>query len=111
VSLRSNDRTGLRVLTNPRPSAPQTYLDIDSVKASLDLLERVPESDEHIYRRPTGAILRFIFPQAEGYEVVQETEGDVTRSDFCTFKVLRKPGGTFFQYDYLHTECKPAGES
>jgi hypothetical protein len=52
-----------------------------------------------------------MFPPEEGYDVVQETEGEVTRSDFCTFKVLRKPGGTFYQYDFMHTECKPAGES
>jgi hypothetical protein len=56
-------------------------------------------------------MLRFMFTPEEGFEVLQETEGDVTRSDYCTFKVLRKPGGTLYQYDYLHTECKPVGES
>jgi hypothetical protein len=70
----------------------------------------VPESDEHLYRRPIGAILRFIFTAAEGFDVVQEAEGDVTRSDFCVFKVLCKPGGTLFQYDFLLAECKSVGE-
>jgi hypothetical protein len=66
----------------------------------------VPDSNEHIYRRPIGGILRFIFPGSEGYDVVQETQGDHTRADFCTFKISRRPGGTIYQYDFMLTECK-----
>jgi hypothetical protein len=111
MQLRKNSRTGRLALINPRPPPPRSYLDIDNVKAAIDLLEGVPESDEHVYRRPTGGMLRFMFPESEGYEVVPEARGDVTLSDFCTYKVLRKPGGTLYQYDFLHTEVKPTGES
>jgi hypothetical protein len=109
--IRVNCRTGLATLIDPNPPPPQTYLDNNNVRAAFDLLLKVPESDEHVYRRPTGGVLRFIFTEAEGFDVVQEAEGDVTRSDFCVFKVLRKPGGTFYQYDYLLAECKPSKES
>jgi hypothetical protein len=51
-----------------------------------------------------GGILRFIFPGSEGYDVVQETEGDDTRADFSTFKVSRRPGGIVYQYDFMLTE-------
>lgn len=108
---RNNKRTGRASLLNPKPPPPQTYLDDDNVKAAIDLLEKVPESDEHVYRRPTGAVLRFLFPAADGFDVVQETEQDNTRSDFTVFKVLRRPGGTLYQYDYLLAESKPIGES
>jgi hypothetical protein len=52
-----------------------------------------------------------MFPAAEGYDVAQEAEGDVSRSDWCVFKVSRKPGGTLFQYDFMLAESKPPGES
>ncbi|KAH7357462.1 hypothetical protein BKA66DRAFT_574458 [Pyrenochaeta sp. MPI-SDFR-AT-0127] len=106
-----NSRTGLATLIDPNPPPPQTYLDNNNVKAAFELVSKVPESNEHVWRRPTGAVLRFIFTEAEGFDVVQEAEGDVTRSDYCVFKVLRKPGGTFYQYDYLLAKCKPVNES
>lgn len=56
-----------------------------------------------------GDILRFIFPSSEGYSVVQETESDSTRPDFCTFKISRRPGGTFYQYEFMLTESKKKG--
>jgi len=80
------------------------------MSAALGLLIRVPESHEHVYRRPIGGILRFIFPASEGYDVVQETQGDHTRTDLCTFKVLRKAGVTFDQYEFMITESKKDGE-
>ena len=47
-----------------------TYLAHPSIEAALTLLARVPESPEHVYQRPMGDILRFIFPVSGGYDVV-----------------------------------------
>lgn len=108
---RNNTRTGRAVLENPCPPPPRTYLDIVNVKAALDLLLRFPESQEHVYRRPMGGILRFIFPESEGDDVVGETvDNSSTRADFCTFKVSRRPDGTFYEYEYLLTESQKIGQ-
>jgi hypothetical protein len=111
MQLRKNNRTGRRVLFDPKPPPPRSYLDNNNVKAAIQLIKRVPESDEHIYRRPTGGILRFMFPESEGYEVVPEAKGNNTLSDFCTYNVHRRPAGSLYQYEFLHTEVKPVGES
>jgi hypothetical protein len=74
MKIRRNDRTGHAELRDTKPPPLQTYLYLDSVKAAFDLLVRVPESDEHVYRRPTGAMPRFMFPASEGFEVIQEAE-------------------------------------
>ena len=58
-----------------------------------------------------GGILRFIFPASEGYDIVQEVELVNTRVDFCTFKISRRPGGIFWQYEFMHVECKKPGEA
>jgi hypothetical protein len=59
-----------------------------------------------------GNILRFLFPATEGYDVIQEVEGDAnTRPDFGVFKVSRRPGGTLWQYDFMLTESKKQGEA
>ncbi|KAK5627749.1 hypothetical protein RRF57_003464 [Xylaria bambusicola] len=89
---------------------PNSYLDNDNVKAGLELLTRVPDSKEHLYRRPMGSILRFMFPEREGFDVVQETEGDNSRPDFSTLKVSLRPGGTLYQYDFMLTESKKMGQ-
>ncbi|KAI2604591.1 hypothetical protein GGR54DRAFT_644402 [Hypoxylon sp. NC1633] len=34
-----------------------------------------------------------MFPEREGFDVVQETEGDNSRADFSTFKKLGQPWG------------------
>jgi hypothetical protein len=70
----------------------------------------VPGSDEHIYRRPIGDILRFIFPSGEGYSVVQETRSINTQPDVCVFKVSQRAGGTtLYQYEFMLVECKKLG--
>ncbi|KAL1800296.1 hypothetical protein ACET3X_000638 [Alternaria dauci] len=107
----NNSRTGRAVLINPNPPPPQTYLDDINIKAALDLLVRVPDSGEHIYRRPIGDILRFIFPSSEGYSVVQETVSVNTHPDFCLFKVSQRPGGTLYQYEFMLVESKKPGEA
>ncbi|KAI0508243.1 hypothetical protein F5B22DRAFT_650097 [Xylaria bambusicola] len=106
----NNDRTGRAVLMDPNPPPPQSYLDNDNVKAGLELLTRVPDSKEHLYRRSMGSILRFMFPEREGFDVVQETEGDNSRPDFSTLKVSQRPGGTLYQYDFMLTESKKMGQ-
>lgn len=45
-----------------------------------------------------GGILRFLFPESEGYDVLQE--------DSTTFKVCCRPGGTFYQYKFLLVESQ-----
>jgi hypothetical protein len=107
---RNNSRTGRAVLINPNPPPPRTYLDDINVKAALDLLVRVPESDEHVYRRPIGDILRFFFPPSEGYSLVQETVSINSEPDFRVFKVSQRPGGTLYQYEFMLVECKKPGE-
>ncbi|KAF2024865.1 hypothetical protein EK21DRAFT_117380 [Setomelanomma holmii] len=105
-----NKRTGRAVLINPNPPPPQTYLDDLNVQAGINTLTRVPESDEHLYRRPMMGILRFMFPSNEGYDVVQEAQGDISRSDFAVLKVLQRPGGSPNQYEIMHVESKPQKE-
>ncbi|KAF1840529.1 uncharacterized protein K460DRAFT_421469 [Cucurbitaria berberidis CBS 394.84] len=107
----NNSRTGRAVLINPNPPPPQTYLDDINVKAVLDLLVRVPDSGEHIYRRPIGDILRFIFPSNEGYSIVQETVSVNTEPEFCLFKVCQRSGETLYQYEYMLVESKKLGEA
>jgi hypothetical protein len=80
------------VLIDPDPPPPQIFLDDLNVQAGINALVRVPESDEHMYRRPMMGILRFMFPPRDGYEVIQEVEGDISRSDFAVLKVLQRPG-------------------
>ncbi|KAI3338037.1 hypothetical protein F4824DRAFT_499816 [Ustulina deusta] len=109
-SSKNNDRTGRAVLMDPNPPPPQSYLENDNVKAGLELLTRVPDSKEHLYRRPMGSILRFMFPERERFDVVQETESDNSRPDFSTLKVSQRPGGTLYQYDFMLTESKKMGQ-
>ncbi|KAF2466098.1 uncharacterized protein BDR25DRAFT_345705 [Lindgomyces ingoldianus] len=107
----NNNRTGRAVLINPNPPPPQTYLDDINVKAALNLLIKIPDSSERIYRRPIGDILRFIFPSSEGFSVVWEAVSVNTQPDFYVFKVLQRPGRSLYQYEYMLMECKKAGES
>ena len=48
----------------PVTSPPKSCHDDKKVNVALDLLMRVSESDKHVYRRPTGATLRFMFTAA-----------------------------------------------
>lgn len=73
------------------------------------MLVRVPESGEQLYRRPTGDILRFMFPGKKGFSVVQETLSVNTMPDICIFKVQQTFGGSMFQFEYMLVECKKEG--
>jgi hypothetical protein len=69
-------------------------------------------SDEEDVRRCSCADLFLsISTEAEGLDVVLEAKDDLTRSDFCAFKALQKPRGTFYQHDCLLVESKTAKES
>ncbi|KAF2801022.1 hypothetical protein K505DRAFT_369767 [Melanomma pulvis-pyrius CBS 109.77] len=107
----NNNRTGRAVLIDPNPPPVRTYLDDISIKADLELLVRVPESGEEIFRRPIGDILRFIFPRSEGFSVVQETVAINTHPDACLFKVSQRPGGSLYKWEYMLVECKKQGQS
>lgn len=55
-----------------------------------------------------NAILRWLFPESEGYDVVQEEQRGVT-PDFMVFKICCRPGGSDYSYDFCVIESKPAG--
>ena len=103
---RNNSRTGRAVLFDPNPPPPRTYLDDRAIRAHINVLQSVPESLEHMYRRPMAVILQLLFPLSEGYSVVRETNTETTRPDFTTFKFLRRPGGTLHSYEFLMVESK-----
>lgn len=58
-----------------------------------------------------AGILRFIFPEDEGYNIVAESQQEVSRADFCAFKILRRPGGTIWEYDFMLIESKARGRA
>jgi hypothetical protein len=55
-----------------------------------------------------GPILRWLFPEREGFDVVQE-EDRASRPDFVIFKICCRPGGSNYAYDFCIVESKPAG--
>ncbi|KAF2803694.1 uncharacterized protein BDZ99DRAFT_160354 [Mytilinidion resinicola] len=116
VSCRRNARTGRIRRTNPNPPAPRTYLDTPNVQTHLQLVERSPESHEFLYRRAFLAILKHFFVEAEGFDVVQEeslgetTVGE-TQADMSVLKILARPGGSMYAYDYCLVESKRADRS
>ncbi|KAI1174446.1 hypothetical protein F4777DRAFT_385104 [Nemania sp. FL0916] len=105
----NNNRTGRSILNDPNPPPPRTYLDDNSIMAAIAACQRVPESNEHIYQRPLGDILRFMFPRREGFDVAQDAPGDSNFPDFTTLMRTRPPGGLYHQNDYLLTESKKKG--
>ena len=115
-SHRRNNRTGRFRLDNPYPPPPQTYLDLDTVKPHLQLVERTPESREYLYRRLMVGVLRHFFKEHERFHVFQEeslgeTEDDESRVDAAVLKILSRPGGSPYAYDYCLVESKKAGKS
>ncbi|KAL9118532.1 MAG: hypothetical protein Q9187_004923 [Circinaria calcarea] len=102
----NNSRTGRAVLINPIPPAAPTYLDDLGIQANIILLQRVPESKEHMYRRLMGGILQVLFLRSEGYSVVQETNAETIRPDFTTLKVFCRPARTLHLYEFLIVESK-----
>lgn len=109
--LRINARTGRIIFQDPNPPPAQTYLDKRNVAAHLQTVERNRASNEATYRRATTAILRWLFREEEGYDVVQEDDRGSSIPDHVVFKIECRAGGSFYAYDFMMVECKKAGDS
>lgn len=79
--------------------------------AHLQTVERNPGSNEATYRRATTGILRWLFKEEDGFDVVQEDNRGSSVPDHVVFKIECRAGGSFYAYDFLMVECKRAGES
>lgn len=55
-------------------------------------------------------ILRWLFPDNQGFDVVQEDGKGNTIADFDVFKICCRPGGSSYQYDFCLVESKKASE-
>ncbi|TKA44818.1 hypothetical protein B0A49_13562 [Cryomyces minteri] len=91
--------------------ADRTYLDIDAIKAGLNVLSSAPTSPEYVYRRPIVGTLNWLFPLIEGYMVMLEAGGEDILPDFVTFKLGRQSGGSPHPYEVLIFACKRTGEA
>ncbi|KAH7242634.1 hypothetical protein BKA59DRAFT_514150 [Fusarium tricinctum] len=101
----TNTRTGRIVLWDPNPPPARTYLDKMNVMAHLQTVERDLDTDESIYRRETTGILRWLFPEDQGFDVVQENHRGTGINDHVVFKIECRQGGSFYAYDFLIVEC------
>ncbi|KAH7274964.1 hypothetical protein B0J15DRAFT_540024 [Fusarium solani] len=106
-----NTRTGRIIFQDPNPPPAQTYLDRRNVAAHMQTVERNPASSEATYRRATTAILKWLFKEEEGYDVVQEDDRGTSVPDHVVFKVECRAGGSFYTYDFMMVEVKKAGTS
>ncbi|RSL49417.1 hypothetical protein CEP54_012462 [Fusarium duplospermum] len=106
-----NTRTGRIIFQDPNPPPARTYLDRRSVAAHMQTVERNPASSEATYRRATTAILKCLFKEEEGYDVVQEDDRGTSVPDHVVFKVECRAGGSLYTYDFMMVEVKKAGES
>nr|POE72075.1 hypothetical protein CFP56_11951 [Quercus suber] len=111
-----NARTGRIKTINFDTSQPRTFLEDHGVLVSLRLVERSPESGEHLYRRVMSEVLRYFFTKREGFllfqeEVRGERSSGGTIADMVVFKILARPGGSMYTYDYCMVESKRAGRS
>ncbi|KAI9879006.1 MAG: hypothetical protein M1830_009875 [Pleopsidium flavum] len=102
----NNQRTGRATWMDPNPPPPQSYLDMPVIQADIDMLTAVPESRENQFRKPVSAILSWIFPVAEGYQVTQEVGTQNTVPDFTVFKVSRVAIGNAHNYEIMMVESK-----
>ena len=111
---RRNERTGRITLIDPDPPPPRNYLDLNNVKAHMKTIEETPESPEFIYRRAMAAIIKSVFKDSEGFEVVQEETrgppGATSLPDFVVLKIIARRSGSLYVYDYCLVESKKLGE-
>ncbi|KAE9382183.1 hypothetical protein N431DRAFT_476834 [Stipitochalara longipes BDJ] len=107
----NNQRTGRARLDDPNPPPPATYLNNHHVAARISALESNPRSPEHLYRRMINGILQSIFTPEEGFSVMQEDSTANLQPDFTVLKLIARPGGSAYEYDYLIGETKAPGES
>ncbi|KAF9768350.1 hypothetical protein IL306_014384 [Fusarium sp. DS 682] len=96
------------VLTDPNPPPVQTYLENELVKIHLKTIERNPQAGESVHRRLMRAVLAWLFPPNEGYEVIQE-EDRGGRPNLVVFKISCRPGGSAYTYDFCIVESKAKG--
>ncbi|KAH8665131.1 hypothetical protein BGZ60DRAFT_410814 [Tricladium varicosporioides] len=106
----NNQRTGRARLTNPNPPPPTTYLADPHVAARISVLQRTPHSPEPLYRRMMCGILQWIFTSDEGFSVMQEDMATL-HLDFTVLRLLARPGGSTYEYDFLLGETKIPRES
>lgn len=57
-----------------------------------------------------AGILTWLFPDSQGFEVLQEDLAGNGRPDFCVFKISCRPGGSDHAYVFCIVESKAAGE-
>ncbi|TVY46742.1 hypothetical protein LOCC1_G006219 [Lachnellula occidentalis] len=107
----NNQRTGRARLDNPNPPPATTYLAEPFVAARIAALQKTPNSPEPIYRRMMCGVLQWIFTPTEGYAVMQEDMAKDMHPDFSVFRLLARPGGSAYEYDFLLGETKVPGES
>lgn len=74
--------------------------------AHLQTVERNLDTGESIYRRATTSILRWLFPEDEGFDVVQGEHRGAGIIDDVVFKIECRQGDSFDTYDFLIVECK-----
>lgn len=72
-------------------------------------VQRDPGASESVYRRVTTRILRWLFPDLEGYDVVQEDAKQTSVPDYIVFKIRSRPGVTDYMYDFMVVETKKEG--
>ncbi|TVY37183.1 hypothetical protein LOCC1_G008103 [Lachnellula occidentalis] len=105
-----NQRTGRAVLQDPKPPVPRTYLEVPSVAAHLRVVERTPDSPKSLYQRPLSGILRFLFPDNQGFDVTRGEEVSSSgKPDFIVLKILCRPGGSTYAYELCVVNSKNIG--
>ncbi|KFY92744.1 hypothetical protein V500_04047 [Pseudogymnoascus sp. VKM F-4518 (FW-2643)] len=92
---------------------PTTYLSDPHVAARVSLLQRTPQAPKHLYERVLCGILQRVFTTNEGFSVSQEGMGMGSNlcPDFTVLRLLTKPGGSSYEYDFLVGETRTPGES
>lgn len=108
---RINRRTGRITFENISNARGQTYLEDRFVAAHMLTVQRDPSASESLHRRVTTRVLRWLFKETEGYDVVQEDVRERSIPDHVVFKIQSRPGGTDYVYDFMLVECKKAGIS
>ena len=96
---------------DPNPPPARTYLGQVYVRATLNLLNQTPGAEKRVYRRLIAGILRFIFPETEGYEVIPTARDSPNSSDFSIFQMTCRPGGSLQQNDFMLIESRSHDES
>jgi hypothetical protein len=86
------------------------------MKVAVRDIQAVPEAHEYMYRRAMVEILRFCFPDKDGWAIYQEeSRGELgqaeSRSDMAVLKLIARPGGSLYSYDYCLVESKKKGGS